>query len=199
MDYARVKTPISATLAMLVGAMTSFAVACTGAGQSIPAAPTVAPASAQTCAMADGTPITSAFLPFTARWADAWALSGTTARIALSGPVADLQTIRRDVQFTQWPPCAQHAADLLMDGMNSEITGLLGFMAGVQAEDRRYFPTLSTNLTYSQAVAAFGEPQADAVFYADSYEAIVRGRESFAQFSTELSYAAGEQPRPAAN
>lgn len=162
--------------------------------------PTAAPEPASgACAMPDGTPLTAAFLPFVTRWADGVVLADATARIALSGPVGQLQAVRRDVKSVTWPACAQSAADVLIQGMDSEIIGYLRFMNVSPADERRYIPQFNENLTYAQLERQVGQSQADALFYADSYAAIATGRQYFGEFGTELAYADGEQARPSTN
>lgn len=156
--------------------------------------PTSAPAPIR-CTMSDGTPITSAFLPYTTRWADALALAQNTPSLNVNGPVGQLQSIRRDTAAAPWPQCARAAADLLLVGMDSQISGLLGFMAATGPGATRNIPDVG-NVTYSQLAAVVGQQRADAIFYADSYAAIDAGRVYFGQFATELAYAAGEIPRP---
>lgn len=162
-------------------------------GQAASDAPALVTASA--CAMADGTPITAAFLPLAARWGDAVVLADNTPRIALSGAVGQLQAIRREVESVDWPPCARRAADLLSDGMNSEISGYLGFMSGHRPEETRALPDVGT-LSYAYLVQMSGVAEANRLFDADYYAVIDRGRATLVEFGTELAYASGEQPRP---
>jgi hypothetical protein len=160
-----------------------------------PAAAVPVTSQSSVCTMQDGTAITSAFQPFTTRWGDAVALVDSTPRIALSGPVGQLQQIRRDVEAAQWPLCARRAADLLVQGMDSEIDGYLGLMAGHAADETKTLPDVGT-LSYGYLSQTSGVAEANRVFDADNYAAIVRGRRIFADFGTELAYAAGEEPRP---
>lgn len=43
------------------------------------------------------------------RWDDAIDIASSTSRIALSGPVSDLQEIRRETRQQEWPECARAA------------------------------------------------------------------------------------------
>jgi hypothetical protein len=145
--------------------------------------------------MADGTPITAALQPLVTRWSDAMALVDSTPRIALTGPVGQLQAVRRDVQAVTWPACARHAADLLVGGMSSEIDGYLGLMAGHSADETKTLPDVGT-LSYGYLSQVSGVAEANRIFDADYYAAILRGRQTFAEFATELAYADGEESRP---
>lgn len=187
----RARLPIFVAAALLIA----------GAGctlSSIPATPAPTAAATQAsavCAMQDGTAITSAFQPFTVRWGDAVVLVDNTPRIALSGPVGQLQAIRRDTEAVQWPPCGRHAADLLIEGMNSEIAGYLGLMAGHTADETKTLPDVGA-LSYSYLVQVSGVTDANRIFDADYYAAIIRGRQTLGEFGTELAYANGESLRP---
>jgi hypothetical protein len=184
----------------IVAVATALLVAGAGCAPIAATAPTPAaavPVTSQSnaCTMQDGTAITSAFQPFTTRWGDAVALVDSTPRIALSGPVGQLQTVRRDVESAQWPLCARRAADLLVQGMNAEIEGYLGLMAGHTADETKTLPDVGT-LSYGYLSQVSGVAEANRIFDADYYTAIVRGRQTFAEFGTELAFAAGEQQRP---
>jgi len=62
------------------------------------------------------------------RWKDASLLADSTARIALSGPVATLQAIRRDVGEMIVPACLDGAKRDLVAGMDAQIKGFVFFM-----------------------------------------------------------------------
>lgn len=62
------------------------------------------------------------------RWNDAVKVAGTTGRIALSGPVATLQNLRREADLLTVSPCMDHAKGLLVQNMSSTIEGFLAFM-----------------------------------------------------------------------
>lgn len=62
------------------------------------------------------------------KWSDASTLASSTARIALSGPVANLQTLRRETQAMIVPPCLDRAKATLLEGMGKEIEGFVIFM-----------------------------------------------------------------------
>ncbi len=63
-----------------------------------------------------------------ARWVDATKVAGTTGRIALSGPVTTLQTLRRETEQLTVAPCMDQAKSLLVQSMGSTIEGYLVFM-----------------------------------------------------------------------
>ncbi len=62
------------------------------------------------------------------RWGDAVKVAGTTGRIALSGPVATLQNVRREAQQLTLSPCMDQAKSLLTQSMDSTVEGFLEFM-----------------------------------------------------------------------
>jgi type II secretory pathway pseudopilin PulG len=62
------------------------------------------------------------------RWDDAVKLASTSARVALSGPVSALQSIRRDAEQLTVPPCLDQARPILVQSMGNTIDGFLAFM-----------------------------------------------------------------------
>ena len=64
----------------------------------------------------------------TKRWDDAQALASSTSRIALSGPVSNMQGIKRDVEAVQLPACLLPAKGALSASMSSTIQGFMSFM-----------------------------------------------------------------------
>jgi hypothetical protein len=62
------------------------------------------------------------------RWDDALKVAGSTSRIALDGPVQELQKIRREVSGTDVPECFTKAKERLVSGMDNYIEGFLAFM-----------------------------------------------------------------------
>lgn len=67
--------------------------------------------------------------PLVSEFNDTMKLASSTARIALSPVVKDLQRIRRDIANIQAPDCAREANDLLIDGMDGVINAFMLFMA----------------------------------------------------------------------
>ncbi len=63
-----------------------------------------------------------------ARWDDAVKVASTTGRIALSGPVATLQAIKRDTEGVTVPPCLDAGKAGLLRSMSSTEKGFLTFM-----------------------------------------------------------------------
>lgn len=66
--------------------------------------------------------------PLLAEWQDAVELADSTARIALSPMVRDMQRIRREIEDIPPPDCAQHGRSLLISGMDSIIDAFIDFM-----------------------------------------------------------------------
>lgn len=72
-----------------------------------------------------------------ARWEDAVKVASTTSRISLSGPVANLQSLRREADQLTVAPCMDRAKSSLLEGMSSTTDGFLEFMRNqYQAGDR---------------------------------------------------------------
>lgn len=65
----------------------------------------------------------------TTEWDDANKLANVTGRIALSGPVTQLQGIRRRLDDLKAPPCALDYRRELGNYMDNTITGYLAFMS----------------------------------------------------------------------
>lgn len=72
---------------------------------------------------------TGAIQSVASRWDDANALAGRTSRIALAGPVAELQSLRREVESTPVPACLALAKIHLTSAMDYTIQGYLEFMS----------------------------------------------------------------------
>jgi len=66
--------------------------------------------------------------PLLEEWDDAVEVANSTARIALSPMVRDMQGIERDVEDVTVPDCARHGSGLLIDGMGSVIDAFIAFM-----------------------------------------------------------------------
>jgi hypothetical protein len=64
-----------------------------------------------------------------ARWNDARMLASSTSRIALSGPIGQLQAIRREAERLDPPDCARDAQRLMLLYMDADIRAFLAFMS----------------------------------------------------------------------
>lgn len=91
-----------------------------------------------------------------ARWDDAAQVAGSTARVSLSGPVAQLQAIRRETQALVVPPCLERGKAEMIKGMEAKIDGVLGFMSGSGATAELYAAQKDT-----EALEAFVRYRAD--------------------------------------
>lgn len=56
-------------------------------------------------------------------------IASSTGRIALTGPVTELQNIKKETQSLVVPACLVQAQTLLVNSMDADITGFLFFMA----------------------------------------------------------------------
>ena len=68
------------------------------------------------------------------RWSDASIVAGSTARIALSSAVKDLQSIRREAEKLTVTPCLTRAQANMLVGMDAEILGYIKFMGDAKAD-----------------------------------------------------------------
>lgn len=68
------------------------------------------------------------------RWQDASTVAGTTSRIALSTPVANMQSIKRDAENLAVPPCLAAGKSEMVKGMQLTIEGYLEFMANTEKQ-----------------------------------------------------------------
>lgn len=67
------------------------------------------------------------------RWNDVSIVASRTSKIALSGVVQDMQSLRREADKLVVTPCLTRAQANLLVGMDSELTGYLKFMADSDA------------------------------------------------------------------
>jgi hypothetical protein len=63
------------------------------------------------------------------RWDDANAIASSTSRIALAGPLATLQEIRRDASALTPPNCARELHNAMINYMQLTIDAYLSFLA----------------------------------------------------------------------
>lgn len=78
--------------------------------------------------------------PLARQWDDANAVAKSAARIALAGPVTNLQALRRQAQDIQAPQCAFLAKQRLIDAMDNTINGYIAFMGQKpESEVSQYF------------------------------------------------------------
>jgi hypothetical protein len=64
------------------------------------------------------------------RWDDGTAVAGHTGRNALSGPVQNLQSIKRDLSTVKVSKCLTEAKGILIEIMDSTVNEYLEFMGG---------------------------------------------------------------------
>jgi len=60
-------------------------------------------------------------------WDDAMAVANSTSRIGLTGPIGDLQEIKREAGRMEVPPCLEWAQTRLIKMMEFGIDGFLAF------------------------------------------------------------------------
>ena len=68
------------------------------------------------------------------KWVDALRVAKATSRIALSGPIAQLQAIRRDAEAVVVSECLTDAKSSLRNHMDATINAFLAFMAKNESE-----------------------------------------------------------------
>jgi hypothetical protein len=69
-----------------------------------------------------------AFQKHSRQWEDAWAIAKSSPRISLSGPVAELQRLRRSLEEASAPVCIRPVVDLEVNAESEDIAGMLQFM-----------------------------------------------------------------------
>lgn len=62
------------------------------------------------------------------KYQDALQLAASTSRIALSGPVAAMQALKREADLIAVPMCMSNSKEFLIQGMNASIQHFLDFM-----------------------------------------------------------------------
>lgn len=70
-----------------------------------------------------------ALLDLYRRWADAEKLALSTGRIALAGPVANMQAIQRDAEALTVPACLSEAKSTFAELTKKSVQGMLDFMS----------------------------------------------------------------------
>ncbi len=80
-------------------------------------------------------------------WDDALFLARSTPRMSLSGPIGELQQIRRNVSNLDVPECLEKSRKSLELGMYSAIEGMLAFMGQESDESvSKYFKLYNKQL-----------------------------------------------------
>lgn len=70
------------------------------------------------------------FIPFMKEWVDAFALAGSTPRLAMAQPIATMQEISRRLRAVEPVPCAIGFHTLFTGVMDDTIDDFLAHMAG---------------------------------------------------------------------
>lgn len=60
-------------------------------------------------------------------WKDALDLAGATPRMTLSGPLAEMQSVRRNAENLEVPACMRHIHTNLISGMDNALEGFYAF------------------------------------------------------------------------
>lgn len=79
------------------------------------------------------------------RWSDGINLAGSTSRIALSTPVGNLQSIKRDLDGVVVSECLKNAKGALVGHMELTIQGFLEFMG-----DKKYVAEQTLEKAFKQ-------------------------------------------------
>jgi len=86
------------------------------------------------CSTSDDKKVYELFNQVSQEWDDALELAGSTSRINLPPRIAELQSLRRNIQTQEWPKCAKPGQEHLISGMNSMIDGFILFLDSDNAE-----------------------------------------------------------------
>jgi len=65
---------------------------------------------------------------------DAFAVANSTARMSLSGPISEMQNVKRNADDIVVPVCLENAKQLLVGGMQTSIDGFIAFL-GQEPDD----------------------------------------------------------------
>ncbi len=76
---------------------------------------------------------------------DAFNIASSTPRIALAGPVADLQRIQRETEDVQVPKCLETAKQELVWSIDAAVKGYLAFMGDESDNKVSNLMSMSTN------------------------------------------------------
>lgn len=76
----------------------------------------------------DGQPAYKLFQSFEGEWSDAVELAHNTSRMSLAQPISDMQSIKREVEGTEWEKCSQPAANFFVKAMDKKIDGFIRFL-----------------------------------------------------------------------
>lgn len=90
------------------------------------------------------------------RWIDVNNLAASTSRIALSGPIATMQSIRQETENTKVPGCLVDSRDFLALAMDWSIKGYLAF-AGQETDATitRYFSNSTSDFSAYRSKVEF--------------------------------------------
>lgn len=72
-------------------------------------------------------------------WDDAYAIASSTSRMALSGPIGDMQEIKREVGDMVVPPCLESSVVNLEKSMEFTINGFIAFLGQEDDDDVVYY------------------------------------------------------------
>ena len=125
-------------------------------------APTATQPSVSTLCQAETAEYLTEIQPSLEEFNDTVEVANSTARIALSPLVQDMQGIRRDIADVRGPDCARYASGLLVDGLDGIIRSFIDFMsevpdATVERELNQGLLDMSNGLDQLVALAS-GEP-----------------------------------------
>ena len=111
------------------------------------------------------------------KWQDAEKIANVTARIALAGPVGDLQQIKRDADALEVPECMAQTKNKLTRAMGFKINNFLFFMENISIKpDMEGVINLARKIDEAKKIDA------------DNKEAI----DLFKEFETESKTACGD-------
>lgn len=91
--------------------------------------PTATPDAATCLKQAQASGYSQALDAVARKWDDAAKLASATPRIALTGPLADLMAVRRELEALTPPSCAQAQQDALVAYQNAILDAFVSFMA----------------------------------------------------------------------
>jgi len=96
------------------------------------------------------------------RWNDAFDIAVSTPRMSLADPIQELQAIAREVKDISPPSCLEEAHNGFIDGMDTNIEMMLGFLADADYDfDARDIDIMIANMQIEGMTAAIDEYKKD--------------------------------------
>jgi hypothetical protein len=135
------------------------------------------------------------FQKYLGRWDDANQLAGASTRVSLNGPVATLQSVRRDAQAEPWPDCATNTALLMDQAMKTEIDAYVTWMS-IDYSNRN---PACKGLSEYECSKAVGEKLAQEWFNKPAVDKFTEAKSKWTTFEASYAKITGRDSGPGAS